>query len=43
VLSAYGKAPGKIDYAHSISVDPVDSALYTVEIKTWRVQKWVKK
>jgi DNA-binding beta-propeller fold protein YncE len=43
VLSAYGKAPGEIDYAHSISVDPVDGALYTVEIKSWRVQKWVKK
>jgi DNA-binding beta-propeller fold protein YncE len=42
VLSAYGKAPGKLDYAHSIAVDPVDSSLYTVEIKTWRVQKWVK-
>ena len=43
VLSAYGKAPGKLDYAHSISVDLEDGSLYTVEIKTWRVQKWVKK
>lgn len=43
VLSAYGKAPGKIDYVHGISVDSVEGALYTVEIKTWRVQKWVKK
>ena len=41
-LSAYGKAPGKLDYAHSISVDPQDGSLYTVEIKNWRVQKWVK-
>jgi len=43
VLSSYGKAPGKLDFAHSISVDPEDGSLYTVEIKTWRVQKWVKK
>jgi peptidylamidoglycolate lyase len=43
VLSAYGKAPGKLDYAHSIAVDPDDSSLYTAEIKTWRVQKWVRK
>jgi DNA-binding beta-propeller fold protein YncE len=43
VLSEYGKAAGKLDYAHSIAVDPEDGALYTAEIKTWRVQKWVKK
>src|SRR4029079_5728496 len=42
VLSAWGKAPGKLDYARSIAVDPVDSSLYTVEIKNWLVQKWVK-
>jgi len=42
VLSAYGKAPGKLDYVHSIAVDPEDGSLYTVEIKTWRIQKWVK-
>ncbi len=42
VLGSYGRAPGKLDYAHSIAVDPRDGSLYTVEIKTWRVQKWVK-
>ncbi|MSU66180.1 MAG: 6-bladed beta-propeller [Opitutus sp.] len=42
VLSSYGRAPGKLDYVHSIAVDPADGSLYTVEIKTWRVQKWVK-
>ncbi|MES1167077.1 MAG: peptidyl-alpha-hydroxyglycine alpha-amidating lyase family protein [Pseudomonadota bacterium] len=42
VLSSYGKAPGKLDYVHSIAVDPTDGSLYTVEIKTWRVQKWVR-
>ena len=41
VLSSWGKAPGKIDYAHSIAADPADGSLYTVEIKNWRVQKWV--
>jgi hypothetical protein len=42
VLGSWGKAPGKLDYAHSIAVDPSDSSIYTVEIKNWRVQKWVK-
>jgi DNA-binding beta-propeller fold protein YncE len=42
VLGSWGKAPGKLDYAHSIAVDPADSSIYTVEIKNWRVQKWVK-
>jgi DNA-binding beta-propeller fold protein YncE len=42
VLSEYGKVPGKLDYVHDISVDPEDSSIYTVEIKNWRVQKWVK-
>ena len=41
VLSSYGVAPGKLSYVHSIAVDPADGSLYTVEIKTWRVQKWV--
>ncbi len=41
-LSAYGKAEGKLDYAHSIAIDPVDGSLYTAEIKTWRIQKWVR-
>ena len=42
VLSSYGVAPGRLSYVHSIAVDPVDGSLYTVEIKTWRVQKWVR-
>ncbi len=42
VLSSWGKAPGKLDYVHSIAVDPADSSIYTVEIKNWRVQKWLK-
>ncbi len=42
VLSSFGKAPGKIDYAHSIAVDPADGAIYVAEIKNWRVQKWTK-
>jgi DNA-binding beta-propeller fold protein YncE len=42
VLSSWGKAPGKLDYAHSIAVDPADASLYTVEIKNWRVQKWAR-
>jgi DNA-binding beta-propeller fold protein YncE len=42
VLSSYGKTPGKLDYAHSISLDPVDGSIYTVEIKNWRVQKWIR-
>jgi hypothetical protein len=42
VLSSWGKAPGKLDYAHSIAYDPADGSLYTAEIKNWRVQKWVR-
>ena len=42
VLSSWGKAPGKVDFVHSIAVDPTDSSIYTVEIKNWRVQKWVR-
>ena len=38
-LSSWGKAPGKVDYAHSIAVDP-DGSIYVAEIKNWRVQKW---
>ena len=41
-LGAYGKAPGKLDFVHSIAVDPADGSIYTVEIKNWRVQKWVR-
>jgi len=42
VLSSWGKAPGKLDYAHSIAVDPADGSIYTAEIKNWRVQKWTR-
>jgi peptidylamidoglycolate lyase len=42
VLGSYGKAPGKFDYVHDISFDPADGSIYTTEIKTWRVQKWVR-
>ncbi len=43
VLSSWGKAPGKVDYVHSIAIDPADNSLYTVEIKNWRVQKWLRR
>jgi DNA-binding beta-propeller fold protein YncE len=39
VLSSYGKAPGKLDFAHNISVDSAGS-IYVAEIKNWRVQKF---
>ncbi len=42
VLGSYGRAPGRLDFAHSIAVDQSDGSLYTVEIKTWRVQKWIR-
>jgi DNA-binding beta-propeller fold protein YncE len=42
VLSSWGKAPGTLDYAHSIAIDQSDGSLYTVEIKNWRVQKWIR-
>jgi sugar lactone lactonase YvrE len=42
VLSSYGRAPGKVDYVHAIAVDPRDLSIYTTEIKSWRVQKWVR-
>ena len=42
VLSSYGKAPGKLEYVHGITMDPADGSLYRVEIKTWRVKKWVR-
>ncbi len=41
VLSSFGKAPGKLDFAHSISVDSQGS-IYVGEIKNWRVQKFAK-
>jgi DNA-binding beta-propeller fold protein YncE len=41
-IGSWGKAPGKLDYVHDITFDPVDGSIYTVEIKNWRVQKWVR-
>ena len=41
VLGSYGKVPGKFDFAHSIAVDST-GAIYVVEIKNWRVQKFAK-
>ena len=40
-LGSYGKAPGKFDFAHNIAVDST-GAIYVVEIKNWRVQKFAK-
>lgn len=37
----FGKAPGRLDFAHHIAVDS-DGAIYVAEIKNWRVQKFVK-
>jgi DNA-binding beta-propeller fold protein YncE len=39
VLSSHGKAPGKLDFPHSIAVDST-GAIYVAEIKNWRVQKF---
>lgn len=41
VLGSYGKAPGKLDFAHSIAIDST-GAIYVAEIKNWRVQKFSK-
>jgi DNA-binding beta-propeller fold protein YncE len=41
VLGEYGKKPGKLDFAHNISVDSVGN-IYVAEIKNWRVQKFAK-
>ena len=40
VLGHFGKLPGELDFAHSIAVDSA-GAIYVVEIKNWRVQKFV--
>jgi DNA-binding beta-propeller fold protein YncE len=39
VLGSYGKAQGKLDFAHHIAVD-LEGSIYVVEIKNWRVQKF---
>lgn len=38
-LGGFGKAPGKFDFAHHLSVDSSGS-IYVAEIKNWRVQKF---
>jgi DNA-binding beta-propeller fold protein YncE len=35
----FGKAPGRLDFAHHIAVDS-RGAIYVAEVKNWRVQKW---
>jgi DNA-binding beta-propeller fold protein YncE len=37
----FGKAPGKFDFAHHITIDS-EGSIYVVEIKNWRVQKFVR-
>jgi DNA-binding beta-propeller fold protein YncE len=39
-MGEFGKAPGKFDFAHNIAIDS-EGSLYVVEIKNWRVQKFV--
>jgi hypothetical protein len=41
VLGAFGKLPGELDYVHSIAIDST-GAIYVVEIKNWRVQKFAQ-
>lgn len=38
-LSGFGKAPGKLDFAHHLAVDSSGS-IYVAEIKNWRLQKF---
>lgn len=39
VLGSFGKVQGKLDFPHAIAVDSA-GAIYTSEIKNWRVQKF---
>lgn len=41
VLSSYGKAQGRLDFAHNLAVDSRGD-IYVAEIKNWRVQKFAK-
>jgi len=41
VLSSWGKAPGRLDFAHEIAVDS-EGSIYVAEIKNLRVQKWAR-
>lgn len=38
-LGSFGKGPGRFDFAHHMAIDS-EGALYVVEIKNWRVQKF---
>jgi DNA-binding beta-propeller fold protein YncE len=38
-LGSFGKAEGKLDFAHHLAVDSAGS-IYVAEIKNWRVQKF---
>ena len=40
-FGSFGKAPGKFDFAHHIAAD-AEGSIYVVEIKNWRVQKFVR-
>ena len=40
VLGGFGKAPGLFDFPHHMAIDS-EGSLYVVEIKNWRVQKFV--
>lgn len=40
-LGGHGKVPGTFDFVHNIAVDST-GAIYTAEIKNWRVQKFAK-
>ena len=39
ILGGFGKAPGKFDFAHHLTVDS-EGSIYVTEIKNWRVQKF---
>jgi len=41
MLGEFGKAPGKLDFAHYMAVDS-EGSIYVAEIKNWRVQKFAK-
>jgi len=38
----WDRVPGELDYVHPIAVNPANWRLYTVEIKNWRMQKWIR-
>ena len=40
MFGTFGKRPGQVSYVHHLAVDP-RGAIYTAEILSWRVQKFV--